>query len=150
MEPCSALAADFQPTIAVTAPLNPTIVQSFALRDCSRFGDEEERRQRSRFHALLILHIIDRSKVKYSRLRLTLVTQSLSFSKSRNKLYGKSSEMATNGYHNNGTMNTSMVRPKFLRNQEDLGIVAVGFSGGQVCSDPIQPEHRSLSPFSLD
>ena len=39
--------------------------------------------------------------------------------------------MSTNGYHN-GTMNTSMVKPKFLHNQEDLGIVAVGFSGGQV------------------
>ncbi|KAI1492304.1 hypothetical protein F5X96DRAFT_402932 [Biscogniauxia mediterranea] len=31
-----------------------------------------------------------------------------------------------------GTMNTSMVRSKFLSNPEDLGVVAVGFSGGQV------------------
>ena len=28
---------------------------------------------------------------------------------------------------------TSMVKSKFLSNPEDLGVVAVGFSGGQVC-----------------
>ncbi len=39
--------------------------------------------------------------------------------------------MSTNGTYN-GTMNTSMVKSKFLKNQEDLGVVAVGFSGGQV------------------
>ena len=30
-------------------------------------------------------------------------------------------------------MTTSMVKPKFLDSQADLGVVAVGFSGGQVC-----------------
>jgi hypothetical protein len=29
-------------------------------------------------------------------------------------------------------MNTSMVQSKFLSNPEDIGVVAVGFSGGQV------------------
>lgn len=29
-------------------------------------------------------------------------------------------------------MNTSMVKSKFLSNPEDLGVVAVGFKGGQV------------------
>lgn len=29
-------------------------------------------------------------------------------------------------------MCTSMVKSKFLSNSEDLGVVAVGFSGGQV------------------
>lgn len=29
-------------------------------------------------------------------------------------------------------MNTSMIRSKFLSNPEDLGVVAVGFKGGQV------------------
>lgn len=29
-------------------------------------------------------------------------------------------------------MNTSMIKSKFLSNPEDLGVVAVGFSGGQV------------------
>lgn len=30
-------------------------------------------------------------------------------------------------------MNTSMVKSNFLSNPQDLGVVAVGFSGGQVC-----------------
>lgn len=29
-------------------------------------------------------------------------------------------------------MNTSMVKSRFLSHPEDLGVVAVGFSGGQV------------------
>lgn len=33
-------------------------------------------------------------------------------------------------------MHTSMVKSKFLSNPEDLGVVAVGFSGGQVCLSP--------------
>jgi hypothetical protein len=33
-------------------------------------------------------------------------------------------------------MNTSMVKSKFLSNPEDIGVVAVGFSGGQVCCIP--------------
>ncbi|KAF3763423.1 arginase and proline metabolism [Cryphonectria parasitica EP155] len=36
----------------------------------------------------------------------------------------------TYGHYNKG-MNTSMIQSKFLSNPEDLGIVAVGFSGGQ-------------------
>lgn len=31
-------------------------------------------------------------------------------------------------------MHTSMIKSKFLSHPEDLGIVAVGFSGGQVSS----------------
>lgn len=30
-------------------------------------------------------------------------------------------------------MTTSPIHNRFLANQEDLGVVAVGFSGGQVC-----------------
>ena len=32
-----------------------------------------------------------------------------------------------------GNMNTSMIESKFLSHPEELGVVAVGFSGGQVC-----------------
>jgi arginase len=34
------------------------------------------------------------------------------------------------------SLNTSMVHNRFLSNQEDLGVVAVGFSGGQVREIP--------------
>jgi len=33
-----------------------------------------------------------------------------------------------------GNMNTSMIESKFLSHPDELGIVAVGFSGGQVCA----------------
>lgn len=36
--------------------------------------------------------------------------------------------------HYSGNLNTSMVKSNFLSNPEDLGVVAVGFSGGQVRS----------------
>lgn len=42
-------------------------------------------------------------------------------------------------------MNTSMVKSKFLSNPEDLGVVAVGFSGGQV----ISLYSLSASPFCI-
>ena len=38
---------------------------------------------------------------------------------------------ATNGTYP-GRSCTSMIKSKFLENEEDLGVVAVGFSGGQV------------------
>lgn len=31
------------------------------------------------------------------------------------------------------SMTTSPIKNRFLSSQEDLGVVAVGFSGGQVC-----------------
>jgi hypothetical protein len=34
-------------------------------------------------------------------------------------------------------MCTSMVKSKFLSNPEDIGVVAVGFSGGQVSTVPL-------------
>lgn len=37
-------------------------------------------------------------------------------------------------YNQYKSANTSMVKSKFLTNPEDLGVVAVGFSGGQVCN----------------
>ena len=43
--------------------------------------------------------------------------------------------MHTNGHHGfNGidALPTSMVKSKFLSDQNDLGVVSVGFSGGQV------------------
>ena len=40
------------------------------------------------------------------------------------------SHSATNTF---GNMNTSMIESKFLSHPEELGVVAVGFSGGQVC-----------------
>lgn len=39
---------------------------------------------------------------------------------------------SSNGSKTFGNMNTSMVESKFLTNPGDLGVVAVGFSGGQV------------------
>jgi len=39
----------------------------------------------------------------------------------------------TNGTNGAGAF-TSMIKSKFLDNQEELGVVAVGFSGGQVSS----------------
>lgn len=36
-------------------------------------------------------------------------------------------------YNHYKELNTSMIHSKFLTNPEDLGVVAVGFSGGQVC-----------------
>lgn len=35
-------------------------------------------------------------------------------------------------YNHYKGLNTSMIQSKFLSNPEDLGVVAVGFSGGQV------------------
>lgn len=35
-------------------------------------------------------------------------------------------------YNHYKELNTSMIKSKFLSNPEDLGVVAVGFSGGQV------------------
>ena len=32
----------------------------------------------------------------------------------------------------NGSTNTSMIKSRFLSKPEDIGVVAVGFSGGQV------------------
>jgi len=53
---------------------------------------------------------------------------------------------ATNPFANNNTntIHSTMtsaptIQPKFLPNRHDLGIVAVGFSGGQVS----QPSHRT-------
>ena len=40
-------------------------------------------------------------------------------------------EASTNGVHKKALF-TSMVKSKFLSNPEHLGILAVGFSGGQV------------------
>lgn len=37
-------------------------------------------------------------------------------------------------YNHYKELNTSMIKSKFLSNPEDLGVVAVGFSGGQVRS----------------
>jgi arginase len=34
-------------------------------------------------------------------------------------------------------MNTSLIQNKFLSQQEDLGVVAVGFSGGQASCQPM-------------
>jgi len=39
------------------------------------------------------------------------------------------------------TMNTSMVESRFLSNPGHLGVVAVGFSGGQVCRHPNSLSH---------
>ena len=53
-------------------------------------------------------------------------------------------EAGTNGVHKKALF-TSMVKSKFLSNPEHLGILAVGFSGGQVSvSDlpPIMVVHR--------
>lgn len=36
-------------------------------------------------------------------------------------------------YNHYKGLNTSMIKARFLSNPEDLGVVAVGFSGGQVC-----------------
>ena len=49
---------------------------------------------------------------------------------------GQSAEKLTGNGSNSGSgnMNTSMVKSKFLSHPEDLGVVAVGFSGGQVSS----------------
>ena len=44
---------------------------------------------------------------------------------------------------------TSMVQSKFLDNPEDLGIVAVGFSGGQVRSSA-RVESLPFPSLSLD
>lgn len=42
-------------------------------------------------------------------------------------------------YNHYKGLNTSMIKSKFLSNPEDLGVVAVGFSGGQVRTKP--PNH---------
>ncbi len=49
-------------------------------------------------------------------------------------------------------VNTSMVKPKFLVNQLDLGVVAVGFSGGQVRGSrslTLSPSLSLLLPLSI-
>lgn len=38
-------------------------------------------------------------------------------------------------------MQTNVEKAKFLSQPEDLGIVAVGFSRGQVCPPPLLPSH---------
>lgn len=60
-----------------------------------------------------------------------------------------SAELETNGnkkrkasvsgrhYNHYKELNTSMIKSKFLSNPEDLGVVAVGFSGGQVGFPPL-------------
>ena len=47
-------------------------------------------------------------------------------------------KVASNGSSGNkathfGSMNTSLIESKFLSHPDELGVVAVGFSGGQVC-----------------
>jgi hypothetical protein len=43
-------------------------------------------------------------------------------------------------------MNTSLVKNKFLSHPEDLGVVAVGFSGGQVRSLVLTPIGATIDP----
>lgn len=47
-------------------------------------------------------------------------------------------------------MCTSMVKSKFLSNPEDIGVVAVGFSGGQVSSLPPYLYLSASSSLSLN
>lgn len=46
-------------------------------------------------------------------------------------------------------MNTSTVKSRFLSHPEDLGIVTVGFSGGQVCLSMFYLQHMRLYAINL-
>lgn len=50
--------------------------------------------------------------------------------------------------HTSGTVNTSMIQSKFLSHPEDLGVVAVGFSGGQ-CKPGVDAAPRALIDSGL-
>jgi len=45
---------------------------------------------------------------------------------------------------------TSMVQSKFLQHQHELGVVAVGFSGGQVSNLPPSPADRLPETKSVE
>lgn len=46
-------------------------------------------------------------------------------------------------------MNTSTIKSRFLTHPEDLGIVTVGFSGGQVCFLFLYSQHLCPSLSSI-
>lgn len=54
----------------------------------------------------------------------------------------------TNGAHKDNNF-TSMVESKFLSNPRDLGVVAVGFSGGQVRSPACSPPTMQKAELTL-
>jgi arginase len=53
-------------------------------------------------------------------------------------------------YNHYKGLNTSMIQSKFLSNPEDLGVVAVGFSGGQVRSPPASTPTTGLAVLSMN
>lgn len=50
-------------------------------------------------------------------------------------------------YNHYKGLNTSMIQSKFLSNPEDLGVVAVGFSGGQVRIPPVPNLNSRVGHF---